>query len=286
MNRKQHAAFPMGDKFFKLINKQSNLCSKWTDEFAATSGQKLPSTVAEIGSTLSIMYRLACCAWGCGGGDHQVQWLAGRVVNQALGAHSLVRGGFYDESLALIRGVGEIANLLWLFNIDVPQLGKWQKASPKARLEGFSPASVRRKLEQTVYRDVTITADRYRKLCEIGVHPMPGITPAHYTGTGRPMLGGMMQPVGVYVCLSELGYAVGASALPLIDLLNPDKDVKQLLFDASARLMNSLGGFNIITYDRLLKDALEKHPEAIDNPTPSRSLVGKLPDCLASKRRQ
>ena len=98
MNQKTHTAFPMGDKFFKSVNNRCNLCCKWTDAFAAASGNKLPSTVAEMGSTLSIMYQLACCAWGCRGGDHQVQWLAGRVVNQALGAHSLIRGALYDKS--------------------------------------------------------------------------------------------------------------------------------------------------------------------------------------------
>ena len=100
------------------------------------------------------------------------------------------------------------------------------------------------------------------------------------------MFAGMMQPVGVYVCLTELGHAVGTSAMPLIGLLKPDKDVQQLLFDASARLMRSLGGFNIITYDGLLKEVLAKHPQAADDPTPSRPLIGTLPDCSAPKRRR
>jgi hypothetical protein len=131
MDSKAHADFPIGQELLKLIRGTSDECGELTDEFAAKSGQKLPATVTEIGSTLSIMYRLACCAWGCRGGDHQVEWLAGRIVNQAIGAHSLIRAALYDEYLALIRGSGEIANLLWLFHADSDHFKCWQKATPK-----------------------------------------------------------------------------------------------------------------------------------------------------------
>jgi hypothetical protein len=136
------------------------------------------------------------------------------------------------------------------------------ESDSKARLKEFSPAApVRRKLARTDYPELAVTEEQYKKLCEIGVHPVPGLTPGHYTGTGRPMLGGgLMQPVGVYMCTTELGYAVGISAIPLIALLNPTEDVKQLLFDASVRLLRSLGKFNIMNYDELLNGLLERPP--------------------------
>jgi hypothetical protein len=107
--------FPIERAFLELTQELADASSKSTDKFCAEAGKSLPQTMDATGTVLSMLYRLACCYYGCHGGDHQVEWLVGKFVNQAVSAHRLVRAAQYDESLMLIRGMGEIANLLWLF---------------------------------------------------------------------------------------------------------------------------------------------------------------------------
>ena len=208
MSEGAHAAFPVGSAFLDLQIGASNSVAEATDAFLRESGEKLPATLESLGTTLSLMYRAACCAWGCNGGDHQLEWVAGRVINQSTASFSLIRAASYDESLMLVRGIGEIANLLWLFQSDQPQLQAWQEASRKERLSNFGPAAVRKKLESLQGMGPPIDNQRYQKLCEVGTHAVPGLAPSHYSATGRPLLTGIFQPVGVYVATTEL-------ALPL-----------------------------------------------------------------------
>ena len=107
--------FPVGLAFFDMQRRATDQSAKVTDEMQRLSGVKLPATTEGLGTVLSLMYRAACCAFGCNGGNHQLEWLVGRVVNQANAAFGLIRSASYDESLMLTRGIGEIANLLWLF---------------------------------------------------------------------------------------------------------------------------------------------------------------------------
>lgn len=249
--------FPEGLNFFEEIDKSLHLCSKSTDEFSKSSGEKLPATVDKLGTLLSILYRVSCCVWGCHGGDHQFEWLIGRVTNQAMAANNLIRSAFYDEALMLTRGIGEIANLFHLFGFSTDEFDEWSQSSKSQRMKKYGPASVRKKLEQ-YGANFSIDQNRYQYLCEVGTHPVPGHIPGHYSGAGRPVLGGIAQPVGIYVCYTELGYAVASCGISLLVKLE-DQERKQQIFDASSQLLMSLGSFSVLTYEELLDEALEKN---------------------------
>ena len=255
MRPDQNDDFPTGSDFLKQQQALIDEFSATADSFASQSGRALPATLQNLGTVLSFQYRLACCAWGCKGGDHQVEWLAGRIVNQALSAHRLIRAGFYDEALMLVRGIGEMANLLWLFGKDSAALSDWRKASTGERQRKYSPFAVRLRLEELVEIGPPIDRARYAKLCEVGTHPMPHFAPGHYSGTGRPVLGCLLQPAGVYVSVTELGYAVAMCSYPLIKLLEPEEEVCKRLHWAVARLVRELGAFTVLNYEALLKDA-------------------------------
>jgi hypothetical protein len=257
-----HGAFPMGVDFLRLQEQISDQCGKATVEFSAHAGKALPATLEQLGSVLSILYRLACCAWGCSKGDHTLEWLAGKLINQASGSYRLFMAGHYDESLVLTRGIGEIANLLCLFKNDPTALVTWENASRQDRLNNFSPAGVRRRIEQLGDVTPVIEKARYQKLCEVGAHPVPGMAPGHYTGTGRPMLNGIMQETGVFVCATELGFAVSVAALWLIEPLKPPPDIRKLLFDKAVSLIRSLGAFTILNYEELNALALKNVSES------------------------
>lgn len=88
----------------------------------------------------------------------------------------------------------------------------------------------------------SIDAQRYQKLCEVGTHPVPGNAPGHFTGTGRPVLGGFFQEAGS-PCMTELGLTVASCAIPLAILCGFEQERKQAIFDVSYKLVQNLGGF-------------------------------------------
>jgi hypothetical protein len=251
--------FPVGRAFLDLTQELGDASSKNTDKFCAGAGESLPQTMEATGTTLSVLYRLACCYYGCRGGDHQVEWLAGKFVNQAVAVHRLVRAAQYDEALMLIRGMGEIANLLWLFFQGRSELVAWKAADKKARLNNFGPAAVRRRLEAlSVELGPPIDAERYAALCEIGTHPTPGLAPGHYSGTGRPVLGAILQEVGIFVCVNELAYTVAMAAIPMVVLLEGNDDLKAEVKEHSVRLLRSIGSFTVLNYEEGLREALKR----------------------------
>jgi hypothetical protein len=249
--------FPEDLDFLQRMEEASLKCGEVTDEFSLSSGEKLPATIRNLGTLMSVFYRISCCAWGCNGGDHQIEWLVGRVTNQAAGSVQLIRSAYYDESLMLIRGIGEIANLLQLFSESTEEFERWKLSSKQERQKQFSPLAVRKKLEN-LETLLVIEQDRYQKLCEVGTHPVPGQAPGHFTGTGRPILGNLLQPVGVYVCYTELAFATSSCGISLVKILEIDKNHKQQIFDSSVKLIRSLGGFTILNYDELLAKAIKQ----------------------------
>jgi len=230
MTLEQHA--PSGRDFLEKIQEIADIASKEADKNVLEEGGKsVPAVLDKLGDMLSLLYGLACCHWGCKGSDHQIEWLLGRVVNQAQSAHRLMRCGFYDEAVTLIRGVGEVANLFWLFERDQTQLASWKAADRKARLSNFGPVHVRRALEAMGVPS-PIDDDRYRALCEVGTHPVPAFKPGHYSGGGPPVLGMYFQFAGYAMCLNELGYAI-AVCVPVISLVDIDTKLKKQVKDAS-----------------------------------------------------
>lgn len=258
MTPEQHDNFSTGSKFLKDIQISFDEFSLIADDFSSKSGKKLPATMESLGSVLSIIYRLACCAWGCKGGDHQVEWLLGKITNQASSALRLIRAGLYDEALSIVRGTGEIANLIWLFASNLDELESWKTSDSRVRKNTFSPYSVRMRLEEVSIIGPPIDKDRYSKLCDVGIHPTPKFAPGHYNGTGRPILGCVIQPAGVYVAMTELGYAVAMCAVHSAKLVDAPDDIQLMLKDESVKLIKSLGGFTILNYENLLAQALDE----------------------------
>ncbi len=248
--------FPVGCAFLDELEQSADVASRTADKFTRSSGEKLPASVEGLGNVMSLLYRAACCFWGCRGGDHQVEWLAGRVINEGMSSYRLIRAAYYDESLMLTRGIGEIANLLWLFGHDPVALPAWQRATPRERLQDFRPQSVRRRLESQGGL-VPIDQERYQRLCEIGTHPTPGFAPGHYSGTGRPVLGVLLQPVGVYVAVTELCYSTAMSAHSATGLLGLGDEQRNQLAREAIGLIRSLGAFTVLNYEELLQKSLD-----------------------------
>ena len=56
--------------------------------------------------------------------------------------------GLYDEALSLVRGLGEISNLIALSAVDQGVAQEWIRSDEKVRRRKFSPIEVRRRLER------------------------------------------------------------------------------------------------------------------------------------------
>jgi hypothetical protein len=255
----ESSEFPVGNDFLELTQRLADESSKIADTFCAEAGKRLPQTMRSIGVALSTLYRLACCHFGCRGGDHQIEWLAGKFVNQAISVHRLVRAAQYDEALMLIRGMGEIVNLLWLFHQDQSEMAAWKSADRKTRLNRFGPGAVRSRLEKLSTLGAPIDNERYSALCEIATHPTPRLAPGHFSGTGRPVLGAILQEVGVFVCINEVAYALAMATVPVVMLLNSDAEVKRQMKEQSMELLRQIGNFTVLNYEELLRDAFQRH---------------------------
>lgn len=252
--------WPTGSDFLELAEAIAQSSATETDARRTVSGKTYPLTLDGLGNVLSLLYRSACCHWGCRGGDHQAEWLVGRVVNQAMASYRLLRSAFYDESLMLTRGVGEIANLVWLCR-EPGEFEQWRTASHRERMRLFSPKAVRDRLRIRLDFGPPIDGDRYKRLCEIGTHPVPYAGPNLFSGGTRPILGHIVQPAGLLIAINELAYATAMVGGPAGDLLGLPEQTNGALRSACSALIKSIGNVTTDKYDEMsaqqLKDAAE-----------------------------
>jgi hypothetical protein len=193
----------------------------------------------ELGTLLSLLDRVSSCWWGCNGGDHKAEYLVGRSCNCAMGAFMLARSGFYDESLSLTRSLGEIANLAYLLSTDPEARCQWKNVDPDKTRREFSPVEVRRALEKRG-KPVPIDKSRYRQLSEKATHPTPHIPPGMYNEGKLPVVAGLLQEAGLYLCLAELGYALSIVGPCAISLCGIQGDPAERVDRASANLGRAL----------------------------------------------
>ncbi len=251
---KQTQANPLsGMEFLQRVESLAEEAGQTTDDISKGFGEKLPASLEGLGSTLSQLYFVATCAWGCSGGDHQAEWLVGRVVNHAMSSYRLSRAGFYDESLVLTRGIGEIANLFQLFETKA-EFEDWQRASRRDRLSRFAPKAVRDRLKGMSSMGPAVDDNRYRMLCEVGTHPIPGFAPGHYSGTGTPVLGHLVQIGGVLVTITELSFAVAMVAIFALPHLDLPAEQKNSIFNGALGLVRSLGSIDITNYEEKMAE--------------------------------
>ena len=235
--------FPEGERFLETVAGAEESCARATLERIGRLGRQAPETNRRLGDLLSILYREAGCAFGCSGGDHLGQRIAGRVVSHALGSYRLLCRGYYDESFALTRNLGEAANLLFLFLWEPNSLTEWRIADEARRRRDFSPIRVRLRLEQ-LGQPIPIDEARYGGLCEVGVHLTPASTPQAHNPRGVPTLGAVPQDAGFLAALNELAGATGVCGAGLVQLLNCGERGKSIMRTA-VDMLHNVGGVDL-----------------------------------------
>jgi len=230
------ARVPEGRDFLRAVRMFVSRCAANSDDYL---GKHSFPAHQYFGTVLSLLDRASSCFWGCRGGNHIAESLVGRAKSYAFGAFSLARDGFYDESVLLIRTVGEIANLSFLFASDATALADWSTANDRSRRDKYSPVKVRLALEKsTLY--VPIDHSRYGQLSAKAAHVTPAILPQMYNTERHGKTGGYFQEVGLLFCLAELGYPISIVAYCAVKLCGLDGANAARLVEAADGLRDSL----------------------------------------------
>jgi hypothetical protein len=155
---------------------------------------------AILGASLSCLYQIAVCHRGCKGGGHLLERFCGRAYNTGTAAYHLFMLGFYDESLSLVRNLGELSNLMLLSVVNPTAMKEWTISDKKTRKKKFAPVHVRMILEKAkrpFYKETW-----YGDLSEMYVHITPDMSPNNHAG--QAMVGGIVQKDGADKVLEEL----------------------------------------------------------------------------------
>jgi hypothetical protein len=146
--------------------------------------------------------------------------LAGRAHNLGCAAYLLLCRGLYDESLNLIRSIGEISNLILLSVVDKESFRRWLSADSKSRRRDFSPVKVRLLLEKHSTIPMPVDEDWYSELCEKYSHVTPGTSPNMHSDDRLRRVGGMLQPHGLAECAGQLAMVLVPLALMVSRYVN------------------------------------------------------------------
>lgn len=236
-------SLPRGAAFLLTVGKVEGQCADQTQRAVPELGISTPACFECLGDVLSMLYEEASCYHECPGGDHLNQRLTARIVTNAFSSLKLASLGYYDESLALTRNLGELANLLFLFAAEPASLALWRSADEKQRKREFGPVKVRLKLEDRGLRP-PVDESRYSLLCEVGVHVQPTVAPQSYNEHGRATLGAQFQDEGFMCALNELALAV-AEAAACVSTFPGNAERRMSLRVASEVLLNTVGGLDL-----------------------------------------
>jgi hypothetical protein len=244
----------VGLSVHRVLQQQAASCQRLTLRILPRLGEKAPRCHEATGRLIGLLDALSSCVWFCPGDSdtHVLERLIGRAVNHARGAISLTFGGFYDEALVLVRGVGEIANLLTLFHLKPESFDHWKSMEERARRREFSPYKVREELRK-FDTPIRVSDEVYSGLSGRGVHANPGTSPQTYD-LGRPKSGGYFQEVGFFICQNELATALTFLTFGATQLSGIDKPLKRRLLKAATDLISAAGRLGIDNEDEMWKD--------------------------------
>ena len=234
---------PLASEFLKVVRGQECQCEETFQEWLPAAGIQAPKTMEALGTALAYLDCIASCWWGCRQGDHVEERLVGKVSSNARAALLTLRSGYYDESLGLVRQIGETANLLCLFMQSEELHEKWKDASENVVRNQFSPVQVRLMLEELPL-PLPMDRDDYAILSRQSIHATPNTSPQSHNPFNLPTMGGHFQEAGALLALNLLGGMVGWVPWLAVTLIKPPTD-RKIIIDSSVDLFRSIGRVNL-----------------------------------------
>jgi hypothetical protein len=206
MKYNQDKSIPIGAEFLRLVSRLEDDCETLTEESLERGmGVKAPKCLEYLGTVLAKADAIASCFWNCPGPGyeaHALPYLVGRAASLGRAALRLMRFGFYDEALSLVRSLGEIGNLFMLFHLSPSSIAEWRSSDFEARRDRYKPGDVRRKIGK-LGGTVPMDEAKYARLCKISTHPVPDLRPQLFNPHGVVTAGARFQEAGVLVVLNE-----------------------------------------------------------------------------------
>lgn len=251
---------PPGKKYLVVRADRETECVAATDAFFPTAGNKAPTLYTRLGDAMGALDGIASCYWGCRRADHAIEYLLGRGSSATSAARLLLRNGYYDEALALIRTAAEIVNLLFLFRLSEDAFNKWQTLEESQRKVRYGPVKVRLAIEK-LDSFVPIDENHYRELSRRSVHANPSTLPQGYNPVGIPTLGGFFQQTGALVALNELGYVTALLLLVAIAHVDVPVNIRNKVLDIAESVYDSVGSINTQNIDQLFKSQRAKRSD-------------------------
>lgn len=197
-------SMPKGKGFYDWIFSLDSKKEKYSQDIFVTDFEYgAANTFEVIPDFLEVLYKVATCGYGCRGGSHVIEYISGRGYNLGIASLKLIRIGFYDESISLIRSISEIVNLFALFGIEHESLKEWYEQTEKDRIRNFSPSKVRERLSKTDL-EPPISREYYSKMCEVGVHVNPTTKPQGKNHIDRALVGGFVVKEQAISALNDL----------------------------------------------------------------------------------
>jgi hypothetical protein len=239
-----------GSEYIANAASMEEQCEHITDHSWSLHGVKAPLCETQLNEVVFRLDAVSCCHWGCHGGDHTIEYIAGKITSSARASLRLLRMGFYDESLGITRSIGEATNLLQLFAIDKEKLQEWLALDESSRMKKYSPAKVRLTLEQAGSH-VPMNRETYALLSGISAHTTPDTHPNSYLAGERPTSGGHYNPIAALACLNELGFAAAMATLSLNAILDLPKEIKIANLTEAKQLIANVGKLRMTSLNEL-----------------------------------
>lgn len=234
---------PIGGEFLRMVRDRERQCEVISDSWLSDSGVKAPRTLDALGTALSYLDRIASCQWDCRQASHIEERLVARATSNARAALNLLRSGYYDEALSLVRQIGETANLAILFVRCPKSLEEWKSASESGARTALRSVEVRLRLEK-LQLPFPMDEHTYGELSRQSVHVNPETSPQNYNLFNRPTMGAYFQEAGALIVLNYLAGMVGCVLWFGATLIKPSTD-RKVVIDASVALLRSIGDINM-----------------------------------------
>lgn len=254
--RRTIVKYGAGRKLLRGIGKYEDKCEKWTEKHIPRWGKKAPACYEYLGQLLAYADMIGSCAYGCPGGgadEHAVWYLVSRSSSFGRAALRLMKMGFYDEALTIVRSIGEISNLLLLFGVEPSSIKEWEQSDRAYRLDKLSPGKIRKRI-QNLGGQPPMSADKYSALCEISTHPVPEARPQGFNHARRAMTGGMVvQETGALVVLNELTMTMIVVVFMAARVCKVPKETVKEIREVCEEAIKHLGSIDVTNFADTLK---------------------------------
>lgn len=100
-----------------------------------------------------------------------IQFLGIRLFNSIVSSIKLFLSGYYQVALMVMRDILETGYLVDYFTIDKSKISHWKASSNEERKKEYSPAVIRKALDERSGLKGEKRREKYQSICEYASHP-------------------------------------------------------------------------------------------------------------------